>query len=581
MERIDKMKARVELARGKKPCELVLKNCKVVNVFNGKIVEKNIGIDHGKIIGIGDYEGVETIDLKGKYVAPGLIDAHMHMESTLVAPDQMARIIVPKGTTTVVADPHEIANVCGLEGIQYMLDQSEQTPLNGFFMLPSCVPATPMETAGATLDAEALLTLANHPMVLGLGEVMNYPGVIQGEPDMLEKLNMAHDMMVDGHGPEISGKDLNAYVINGIRTEHECTTLEEMEERIGLGMYIAIREGSAARNLEALVKGVNERTKGQCMFCTDDKHPEDILMEGHIDYNIRRAIQLGIDPITALQMATINPARCYRLRDIGAIAPGYDADLIVFDDFDHFTVEKVFKKGILVAENGRACFESAQVDSKVVRDTVRIDPVMPDQLKLKLQTDIVNVISVKAGSIVTEHVVRRVYQDSEGYFVANKHIDVVKIAVLERYGKNKNIGIGLVENFNLKGGAIATTIAHDSHNIICIGDSDEDMTLAINEIRRIQGGIVVVTEGNVSGVLHLPLGGLMSPEPMEVVSEQLRTLRVLAAEALKIPEKLEPFMTLSFLALPVIPELKITDRGLFDVKRFEFTQIDVLDQKLT
>lgn len=574
-DRMERMKHRASLAKGDAPCALVLKNGKVINVFNGKIIEKSIAIDSGKIIGIGDYEGVEEIDLKGMFVAPGLIDAHMHMESTLVAPDQMARIIVPRGTTTVVADPHEIANVCGLEGIKYMIEASEETELNGFFMLPSCVPATPFENSGAILSSAELSTLADHNMVLGLGEVMNYPAVISGDEDMLEKLDMANRMIIDGHGPEISGKDLNAYVINGIRTEHECTSVEEMEERIGLGMYIAIREGSAARNLDVLIKGVNAHTKHLCMFCTDDKHPEDILNEGHIDYNVRRAINLGMDPITALQLATINPARCYNLRDIGAIAPGYDADLIIFDDLSTFDISKVYKKGHLVAENKKALFETKKINPSIVMNTVKIDTIRPEQFEMELKTDIVNVIRMNPGSIVTERVVRRVSLNDKNQFTANKHLDVVKIAVIERHGKTKNIGLGLVENFNLKNGAIATTIAHDSHNIIVIGDNDLDMSVAVNEIKRIQGGITIAQKGKILASLELPIAGLMSTESMEIVSEKLRILRTIAYEKLQISPKVEPFMTLSFLALPVIPELKITDRGYFDVKRFDWIDIEV------
>ncbi|MCK8060937.1 adenine deaminase [Fusibacter sp. A1] len=569
------MKRRALLARGDDKVEMVLKNCKVINVFNGRIINANIAIDQGKIIGIGDYEGETCVDLGGKYVAPGLIDAHMHMESTLVAPDQMARIIVPRGTTTVVADPHEIANVLGMEGVKYMIDAAEETPLNGFFMLPSCVPATAFENAGAVLQRKELETLVDHKMVLGLGEVMNYPGVIGGDDDLLDKMDMADRMTIDGHGPTITGKDLNAYVINGIRTEHECTTLDEMEERIGLGMYVAIREGSAAKNLEALIKGVNERTKHQCMFCTDDKHPEDILKDGHIDYNVRRAIELGLDPVTAIQMATINPSRCYNLRDIGAIAPGYDADLIVFDNFENFSIELVYKKGQLVADKGKALFTPKQIPIDGVNKTVKLHDVTPATFELQLSGDIVNVIRITPGSIVTEHVVRRVHVDEAGKFKAHRKIDVAKIAVLERHGKTGTIGIGLVENFNLRGGAIATTIAHDSHNIIVIGDSDEDMAMAVNQLKEIEGGIVVVSAGQVCGSLALPIAGLMSSQPMEDVSETLRLLREDAYNKLGVSRVLEPFMTLSFLALPVIPELKITDEGLFDVSSFKHIGIDV------
>lgn len=572
-DKINRMAKRAALASGKKTCSLVLKNCKIINVFNGRIIESNIAIDHGKIIGIGNYEGENVVDLVGKYVAPGLIDSHMHMESTLVTPEQMSRIIVPRGTTTVIADPHEIANVSGIEGIKYMIDATENTALNAFFMLPSCVPATPYENSGYILERKELSELIDNPIVLGLGEVMDYPSVINGNLPMLEKLEMADRMIIDGHGPNLTGKDLNAYMINGIRTDHECTTLEEMEERIGLGMYVAIREGTAARNLDVLIKGVNTHSKQQCMFCTDDKHPEDILKNGHIDYNVKRAISLGIDPITAIQMATINPARCYNLRDIGAIAPGYDADLIVFDNFENFDIEMVYKKGYLVAKNKKALFETTSIDSKRVEDTVKIKSIEPERLKLHLDSDVANVIRITSGSIVTEHVVRRVYLDSDGNFISNKHLDITKIAVIERHGKTDNVGIGLVENFHLKGGAIATTIAHDSHNIIVLGDNDQDMALAVNELVRLQGGITIASKGKVLDSLALPIAGLMSNESMEFVADKLSHLRALARTELGIPEALEPFMTLSFLALPVIPELKITDRGYFDVGKFNFINV--------
>ena len=362
-------------------------------------------------------------------------------------------------------------------------------------------------------------------------------------------------------------------MINGIRTDHECTTIEEMEERIGLGMYVAIREGTAARNLDALIKGVNNQTKQQCMFCSDDKHPEDILLHGHIDYNIRRAISLGIDPITAIQMATINPARCYNLRDIGAIAPGYDADLIVFDNFESFEIMEVYKKGVCVAKNKTALFDSHKIDSSHVQNTVKIEPINASQLKLKLASDVAHVMRISSGSILTEHVVRRVYLDHENYFKTSAHLDIAKIAVIERHGLTKNIGIGLVENFHIKGGAIATTIAHDSHNIIVIGDNDADMALAVNEIVRLQGGITLASNGIIMGSLPLPIAGLMSTDSMEHVTAVLSNLRKIATESLHIPASLEPFMTLSFLALPVIPELKITDRGYFDVKTFRFVDV--------
>lgn len=574
-ERLLRLKERVKLASGRGKVELVLHGGRVVNVFNGKIEEKSIAIHKGKIIGLGAYEGESEVDLKGAYVVPGLIDAHMHMESTLVTPDQMARILVPRGTTTVVADPHEIANVCGLEGVRYMIEAAEKTPLNGFFMLPSCVPSTPFENAGAVLKASDLKQMMHHDKVLGLGELMNYPGAISGDDEVMEKVNLFKEGIIDGHGPELTGKALNAYAINGVQTEHECTTVAEMEERLGLGMYISIREGSAARNLETLIRGVNDKNAHMCLFCTDDKHPEDILTQGHIDYNVRKAIQLGIDPIRAIQMATINTARCYRLKDIGAIAPGYDADLVIVNDLNIFDIKAVYKTGKLVAKNKKALFEVEKVPTESVENTIKCEKITPEQLRLSLKGDVVNVIRITPGSIVTEHVVRRVYQDEKGDFVANQKLDVVKIAVIERHGKTHNIGIGLVENFNLKNGAIATSIAHDSHNIIAIGSNDADMSLAVNRLIEMDGGIVVTSEGKVQSELALKVAGLMSVEPMEKVNEALLALRESAHDQLCIPRHIEPFMTLSFLALPVIPELKITDQGYFDVTHFQKIAVEV------
>lgn len=574
MTKRNRIKRRIDLAAGRGKVELVLKNCKIVNVFNHKIIEGNIGINAGKIIGIGDYEGFEEVDMAGKYVAPGLIDSHEHLESSMVTPAQMSRVVVPKGTTTIIADPHEIANVCGIEGIEFMMDSAEKVPLNVFFMLPSCVPATEFETSGAKLTAEDLAPLMVRKNVLGLGELMDFPGVISGRTDIIDKMMIAQDKIIDGHGPVIQGKDLNAYMINGIKTDHECGTLAEMEERLDRGMYIAIREGSAAKNLQTLIQGVNEYNARRITLCTDDKNPEDILKEGHIDFSVRKAIAHGIDPITAIQMATINTAECYYLRDIGGIAPGYDADLIVVDDLKAFNILEVYKKGIKVAEDGKPLFEVTETDTSNVVKTVNMKPVKAEHLQIKLGTDIVRVISVKPFSLVTESNIRKVNLNDEGYFEKHKYIDIVKLAVIERHKGTGNIGLGLVENFKITNGAIATTIAHDSHNLIVIGDNDADMLKAIEAVEELQGGIAVVHNGEVSS-LQLRIAGLMSERPMEEVAMQLEKLLKIAHNKLGVNEKIDPFMTLSFLALPVIPDIKLTDQGLFDVLEFNFIDIEV------
>lgn len=575
MDLKNKYKRRVELAAGRDKVELLMKNCKIVNVFSHSIVEGNLAIDSGKIIGIGDYEAHQTIDMKGRYVAPGLIDSHEHMESSLVTPEQLARVIVPKGTTTIVADPHEIANVCGLGGIQFMINATRNIPLNVFLMMPSCVPSTKFEHSGAILKAKDIEVLMGENIVLGLGELMDYPGTIAGDEAIIDKVLLADRKIIDGHSPLVTGKELNAYIINGVKTDHECTNLTEMAEKLSLGMYIAIREGSASRDLETLIAGVSEKIERRITFCIDDKHPGEILSEGHIDYNVRKAISMGIEPISAIQMATLNTAECYHLRDIGAIAPGYDADLIVLNDLKKFEIVQVYKKGELVAENGSALFQVGKPDISAVIDTVTIGEITAADLEIRMRSDIARVIRMNPKSLHTESVIRKVSVDGENRFISNKYIDIIKMAVIERHGKSGTIGLGLIENFKLKGGAIATTIAHDSHNLIVLGDNDEDMLKAIEKIKEIQGGIVVVVGGIVRDYLPLPVAGLMSDAPMETVAKKISDITRIIYKELGANREADPLMTLSFLALPVIPEVKVTDMGLFDVSTMSFVDINV------
>lgn len=567
------MKKRIDIAAGRVDGDLVLKNAKIVDVFSEEIIEGDIAISDGRIAGIGEYAGKEEIDLNGKYVAPGLIDGHVHIESSMVTPSQFAKAIVPHGTTTIIADPHEIANVCGLDGIEYILEGSRDIPLDVFVMLPSCVPATDFENSGAELCATELEKMINSDRVLGLGELMDYPGVIGGHKGVVEKIKMAGDKLKDGHGPGIAGKELNAYVSAGIKTEHECTTVEEMQDRIRLGMYILIREGSAARNLEALVKGITRANLRRTLFCTDDRHPEDILNDGHIDNNIRLAIRNGIKPIAAIKIASLNAAECYRLYDRGAIVPGYLADLIVIDDMESFNIEKVFKEGKLVAKDSKALFEVKVKNNSKVIDTVKLSEVNKDMLKIKLESDIVNVMRLSAHSLVTKKVIRKV--DTEGgYFKYNDMLDILKLVVIERHNRTGNIGLGLVENFNLRSGAIASTVAHDSHNLIIAGDNDEDILLAIKEIDEIGGGITICSKGKVLKSLPLPIAGLMSDKALDEVSAELKEMLKIAYD-MGVNKDIDPFMTLAFLALPVIPELKLTDVGLFDVTKFDFIDLSV------
>ncbi len=570
-----KIKRNIDIAGGRTKASLVVKNCKIVNVFTHEIVLGDIAIEAGRIVAIGEYEGLKEIDLKGKYVAPGLIDGHLHIESSMVTPKQFAKAIVPHGTTTIIADPHEIANVCGLDGIDYILRESEDIPLDVFVMLPSSVPSTSFENSGAKLGAKDLKLMINRKRVLGLGELMDYPAVIRGEEGVLEKISIAESKIKDGHGPEISGKELNSYVAAGIKTEHECTTVPEMIERIRLGMYIQIREGSAARNLKELIKGVTKENLSRVLFCTDDRHPEDILVHGHIDNNVRMAINDGMDPISAIKIGTLNAAQCYNLYDRGAIAPGYLADLIVLDNLKEFKIEKVFKNGELVGENGESLFQVEDKRYERVLNTVKIGKVTNDMLKIRMKSDIANVIKLMPHSLVTKRVVRKVGVE-KGYFKYHKSLDILKIAVIERHKGTGNVGLGLVEDFKLKNGAIASTVAHDSHNLIVVGDNDKDILNAIDEIRNIGGGITISSEGKVVKSLELPIAGLISDMPLDEVNRDLKDMLEIAY-GMGVNKDIDPFMTLSFLALPVIPELKLTDMGLFDVNKFDFIDLCITD----
>ncbi len=566
------LKRRIDLAAGRELPELVLKNCRIVNVFTEEILSGDIAIDCGWIVGVGQYQGIQEIDLKNAYVAPGLIDAHVHLESSMVTPGQFAKAVLPHGTTTVIADPHEIANVCGLNGVRYMLEQSSEIPLDVFVMMPSCVPATPFENSGAVIRAEGMGEMLGHPRVLGLGEMMDYPGVVGARQDVLDKLVVGGaGRMIDGHGPVLTGKNLNAYVMAGVGTDHECSTENEMLQRLRLGMYIQIREGSAAKNLEALIKGVTPQNSRRVLFCTDDRHPGDILSEGHIDNNLRQAIRGGFSAVAAIRMATLNAAECYQLSHLGAIAPGYQADLIVFESLEEMRIAKVFKQGRLVAENGEALFDIVERPDDRVLNTVRLQKIVSEQLALKLDSGAVNVIRLLSHSLVTEKVVREVTV-RDGVFVHDDQADILKLAVVERHKATGNIGLGLLENYGLKSGAIASTVAHDSHNLIVVGSNDSDMLTAIAEIERIGGGLTIARQGKILGSLPLPIAGLMSDSPLQEVDDKLNELLKIAY-GMGVNPQLEPFMTLAFLALPVIPDIKLTDLGLFDVTRFEFMKI--------
>lgn len=571
------LKHLIDVAEKKSIADVVLKNCKIINVFSHEILEGNLAIDSGIIIGMGNYSGNVEIDLNGKYVAPGLIDSHVHIETSMVPPPQFARAVIPKGTTTVIIDPHEIANVCGIKGIEYMLKSSEKIPLTVFCMLPSCVPATNLENSGAILEAKDLNGLMKNPRVLGLGEVMNYPAVIQGDRKILDKIYLANknDKIIDGHSPEMSKENLNSYIISGIKTDHECVTIDEMIEKLRRGMYISIREGSAAKNLKSLINGITKENERRCLFCTDDRHINDIIENGYINNNIKMAIQIGLDPITAIKMATINICECYGIKNLGAIAPGYLADLIIIDNLKDFNILEVMKNGVFVAKNEKPLFKSENIFAPEVNNTVNIKNICLEDFKIKLTTSKANIMRLIPHSLFTKKVVRQIDRDQDGYFKFNKTQDILKLAVIERHKATGNIGFALVENFSLKNGAIASTVANDSHNILVIGDNDKDMFLAVKEIEKTQGGVTIVSQGEVLKTLELPIAGLMSDKPVEEVNKILKDMLTIAYKNLNVNKEIEPFMTLSFLALPVIPEIKVTDMGLVDVTNFKFIDISV------
>ncbi|WP_027361709.1 adenine deaminase [Halodesulfovibrio aestuarii] len=566
---------RVDMAAGRTPVDTLITNCKVVDVFSQTIFESSVAIGDGKIVGFGEYEAAKTIDAAGGYVMPGLIDGHVHIESSVVSPAQFAKCVLPYGTTTIVADPHEIANVCGLEGIRYMLDASKDLPLNVRIMLPSCVPATPFEHSGAILEAKELSELIDHEGVHGLAEVMNFPAVINSDPAMLDKIYMAssRNRISDGHTPGLSGRDLIAYAAAGIKTDHECSTVEEMHERIRLGMYVLIREGSATKDLRALAKGLTDANYRRCVFCTDDREPADILANGHLNKNLKIAVEEGVDALQAITIGTLNAAECYGLKGKGAIAPGYDADIMVVRDLSDFEVSHVFTNGEHIADNGALLVEPQELVRESVRDTVNLSDISLEDLKLKLSSNKVRTMRVIPDTVLTESVIKDIVLDEEGCFNAKQNEGLTKIAVVERHNATGNIGLGIFENYHIKNGAIATTIAHDSHNIVVAGDNDADMLVAINDLKKIGGGITLVRDGKVLDHLSLPIAGLMSDQPAQEVAAQMEKLLNLAKE-FNINPKLQPFMTLSFMSLPVIPALKLTDGGLFDVTTFSFVPIE-------
>lgn len=563
----------IDAAVGRKKAETVLKNGRFVNVFTGEICEGDIAVEGGKIVGFGKYEGKTEYDLAGKIAVPGLIDAHVHIESSQLSPEEFARLVLPRGTTTAIADPHEITNVCGIAGAKYIADASKNTPLEVKVMLPSCVPATAFETSGATLTGADTEKYIGADFIHGLGEFMNYPGVLYKDSEVMKKLAAARKAgkVVDGHAPATSGLGLNAYIAAGISTDHECTSPEEALEKVSKGMYVHLREGSATRNVAANCGAANAANLRRFLLCTDDRHAADLKAKGHLDNALRVAVAAGMNPVWAIIAATLNSAECYRLYGKGAIAPGYDADIAVFDDLKNFNCAMVFKGGRLVAKEGKALFKTGEKYLPAeVKNTVHVGNVAPDDFKIKLKGRRANVIRLLKDNVVTEKVVREI--ESENGDVKLCGTDLLKLAVVERHHGTGNIGLGLLEGYGLKNGAIALTIAHDSHNIIVLGDNNADMAAAVAELKRIGGGMAIA-EGGKAQSLPLDIAGLMSSLPAEEYIAQSEKL-LEKAYSMGVSRDVEAFMSLSFLALLVIPSLKLSDRGLFDADKFELCSID-------
>jgi adenine deaminase len=563
----------IKAAHGEKPVDLLLTNAKIINVFAGEVVPGSIAVCDGMIVGFGAYEAENVVDLNGRYIAPGFIDGHVHIESSMACISEFARAVVVHGTTTVAADPHEIANVLGLSGIEYMLQSAEQQPMNIYFTLPSCVPATDMETAGARLTAEDLWPFLDKERIIALAEMMNFPGVIHRDPDVLAKISAARQQKkpIDGHAPGLKGPQLYAYVSAGIQSDHECTTEQEAREKLMAGMYIMIRQGTCAKNLQALLPAVNDKTARRMMWCSDDRHPHDLIAEGHIDSIVDEAIQSGLDPILAIQMATLNPAEYFKLDHLGAIAPGRQADLVVFSNLKKPAIEAVYCRGILTAENGEISPNIQVPSAPTVPPSMNVDLEKID-FAISAAGEQVRVIEVVPEQVITRQLVEEITVKNS-LAVGDPSKDLLKLAVIERHKGTGNIGMGFVKGFGLKHGALASSVAHDSHNIIVVGTTDDDMRAAMEAVVKMGGGLAAVSDCNILAQLALPVAGLMSLEPVRRVRDQLDSL-IGVAHDLGTPLK-DPFMTLSFLALPVIPELKLTDIGLVDVNRFEVVPLFV------
>lgn len=552
----------IAVAAGREKADLVLKNAKYLNVFSNEFLCGDIAVANGLIAGVGKYDGKTEIDVSGKLVLPGFIDAHIHLESSMVTPAEFAKAVVAHGTTTVITDPHEITNVMGIDGVEYMIQASQNLPIDVHFMMPSCVPATEIDESGAELDCKDIDLYLDNKKVLGLAEMMNYVGVINGDKNVLSKIvtSQAHHKKIDGHAPELSGNDLNAYIAAGVYSDHECSTFENALEKLRKGQFIMIREGTAAHNLKALMPLLTQQYYSRCMFATDDKHPSDLLYGGHIDYIVKQALKNGADPIVALKTATHHAARYFLLNNKGAIASGYLADIVVVDNLEDFNVETVFKRGKLVFDGEVKDFSAPTVDEKLAEkcfDTFHLNSVTPSSFKVDGKLGLIGLVG---GELLTRNLGTADKIDVEN--------DILKIACIERHKGTNHIGVGYVKGYSLKSGAVATSVAHDSHNIITVGCNDDDIAVAVNAIKDSKGGIAVVENGKIKALLELPIAGLMSDEPLTTVNEKLENAKSSAYE-LGADKSIDPFMTLSFLSLPVIPSLRITTKGVFDAENWK------------
>lgn len=570
------LKKLIQTAAGTIPADTVIKNCKVFDVFTGQFVQGDIALCGDQIAGVGAYSGKEEVDAGGRYAVPGFIDSHIHIESSYLSPEELGRLLVPHGGTTIIADPHEIVNVCGIRGLDYMMAAAENTALDVEFMLPSCVPATPFEHAGAVIDAPQMAEPIRRDKILGLGEFMNFPGVVDADDMVLDKLMAAKEAgkLIDGHSPGLSGLALNGYAAARIQGDHECSTVEDMEARLSLGMYVLLRQGSACHDLRALIKGVTPENSRRCLLCSDDRQPRTILDQGHLDDHLRICVEEGLDPATALRMATLNAAECFRLYDRGAIAPGYRADIVLLDDLEEFHVDRVWIRGVLAAEKGEYLLPVEHCPIDDVMSSVHIRDFSVERLKMHLKSGHVHTIQIQPGGVVTKKGTAHIPLDGAGEFLWSKDRDIAKVAVVERHHETGNVACAFLEGYGIQEGAIALSIAHDSHNVIVVGVSDEEMAFAVERLKEQGGGIVLVKDGKIVDSMPMPIAGLMSDQSGQWVAEKLESIHENAYRELGIHRSVEPVMTLCFMSLAVIPELKLTDMGLFDVTRFQFIPVE-------